>query len=58
MNGLLALSRHDESPVREAVKIGLVTLLCLCAAATALQYAMNLPMRFVPTVIGSFGLTA
>ena len=56
MNGLLALARHGESPVREAVKIGLVTLLCLCAAATALQYAMNLPMRFVPTVVGSFGL--
>jgi len=56
MNGLLALARRQESPLRGAVTNGLITLLCLSVVASALQYAMDLPMRFTPTVVGAFGL--
>lgn len=56
MNGLLVLARRRESPVREAVTNGLVTLLSLSVVASALQCAMDLPMRFTPTVVGAFGL--
>jgi len=56
MNGYLALARRHENPLREAVTNGLLTLLSLSVVASALQYAMDLPTRFMPTAVGAFGL--
>ena len=52
MNGLLALTTRRESLVREAATNGLVTLLCLSVVASALQYAVDLPMRYAFVLAG------
>lgn len=56
MNALLATTRRRQSAVREAATSGILTLVCLSIIASALQAAMALPQRFVPTVLGAFGL--